>query len=302
MLNWYLGKNLIVLCSALFITLSFQVSELQGVEYPIPKTMMWSLKSTTNTVYILGSIHAFHKKYYPLSPVIENAYQKCDHIVFETKINPLEITLESAKNIKNVEYQSGASLEDNITPRTLSLLKRRLKRYNISYSRVKRFKPWLVGSVLSGIEFIRSGFEHQLGIDYHFLRKADRHNKQKYFLESISFQVNLISSSSPQVQDQFLHHQLLYNDVLDVKLHDLAQAWVTGNTYRLEKLTIEALKKYPELYDLLLVKRNRDWVSKIESIMKKKYDFFVVVGCGHLIGADSLLTMLENRGHTIVRH
>lgn len=293
-----------VICVAFVLVLGTAISNQHDIcrAESRAKTMMWSISSKSNTVYILGSIHAFHAKYYPLPHIVEEKYRQCNHIAFETKISPWEITFKEAEFLEDARYPRGETLEQNISERTLAILKRRLSRYDMKLNQVNRFKPWVVGSILSGIEFIRSGFRHEIGIDNHFLQKAERDNKQKYFLEPIEFQLSLLTGQSKEIQDQLLRFNLVENDVLDVTLHDLARAWCNGNIWRIEKYAIKPLKKYPEIYDLILVKRNKDWISKIESLLEKDYDFFVVVGCGHLVGEDSVLNMLEARGHVITRY
>ena len=52
----------------------------------------------------------------------------------------------------------------------------------------------------------------------------------------------------------------------------------------LHKLIVESMKETPEIYNLLLVDRNRKWVLQIEDYLVDEEDYLVVVGGGHSVG------------------
>ena len=51
---------------------------------------------------------------------------------------------------------------------------------------------------------------------------------------------------------------------------------------------------------LLMVRRNKDWVPLIENFAKSGQTF-VAAGVGHMVGEDNLLLLLEGRGFSITR-
>ncbi|MFN7140435.1 MAG: TraB/GumN family protein, partial [Limisphaerales bacterium] len=77
---------------------------------------------------------------------------------------------------------------------------------------------------------------------------------------------------------------------------DIVRAWKTGDARGLDKLVHEQLKGYPELYQKLLVERNREWVTTLQKLLDNKEDVFVVVGAAHLVGTNSVVEMLKQRG------
>jgi uncharacterized protein YbaP (TraB family) len=52
----------------------------------------------------------------------------------------------------------------------------------------------------------------------------------------------------------------------------------------------------PEVYDQLLIQRNRRWSSAIIDMMNDSQDYLIIVGALHLIGADSVQNMLKDQG------
>jgi uncharacterized protein YbaP (TraB family) len=61
-------------------------------------------------------------------------------------------------------------------------------------------------------------------------------------------------------------------------------------------MLLDGLAKAPNLYDALLVERNRNWVAKIAELTQSPDDILIVVGAMHLVGDSSVLSMLEERG------
>jgi uncharacterized protein YbaP (TraB family) len=53
-----------------------------------------------------------------------------------------------------------------------------------------------------------------------------------------------------------------------------------------------------ENQDILLDKRNKNWVAQLNTIMKKE-SVFVAVGAGHLVGNMGLIALLRKQGYTL---
>jgi hypothetical protein len=55
----------------------------------------------------------------------------------------------------------------------------------------------------------------------------------------------------------------------------------------------------PDIYEALLVERNKAWLMKIEAMLQTPELEYVLVGALHLAGPDSLLSMLRQRGYSV---
>lgn len=64
---------------------------------------------------------------------------------------------------------------------------------------------------------------------------------------------------------------------------------------------VETYKIFAKYYHEILVRRNHNWVPKIEKFLKDKKNYFVIVGVAHLAGEDGLLTLLERKGYELER-
>jgi uncharacterized protein YbaP (TraB family) len=48
-----------------------------------------------------------------------------------------------------------------------------------------------------------------------------------------------------------------------------------------------------------LGRRNIDWVNKIEEMMSEDKNILVIVGAGHLVGPDSVVALLKEKGYRV---
>lgn len=76
--------------------------------------------------------------------------------------------------------------------------------------------------------------------------------------------------------------------------------WKTGDTGSLEKLVVDDMRlNYPNMYQSLLVERNKRWLPQIEQMLLTDEVEFVLVGAAHVIGADGLLKSLVELGYKV---
>ena len=81
----------------------------------------------------------------------------------------------------------------------------------------------------------------------------------------------------------------------------LRRNWLKGDLEELIAATREGMMADPELRQVLLVDRNRAWVSQIDTSLKQSPRPLIAVGAAHLVGPDGLAAHLEKRGYTVTR-
>ena len=54
-----------------------------------------------------------------------------------------------------------------------------------------------------------------------------------------------------------------------------------------------------QMYQRLLVDRNKAWLPKIEALFSRSGHAIVVVGAAHLVGPDGVVAMLKAKGYTV---
>ncbi|WP_299416567.1 TraB/GumN family protein [Acaryochloris sp. IP29b_bin.148] len=263
-----------------------------------PKTFLWQVKSPKNTIYLLGSIHLLKESDYPLATQINDAYEDAEKLVFEVDMDQLESSETQSMVLEKATAQDGKTLPDRLTPQTYQLAKTAASEVGLPIEAFSGFKPWFFSLTLITMKFQRLGFNPQNGVDQYFFQKAKKDGKETLALEAIEDQLNLFNNFSQGDQEQYIRQTIEELDTLETSFQEMVQAWKAGDDQTLESLLLKSFKDYPDLEDQIFGARNRKWMTTIEPLLQKEDDYLIVVGAGHLVGKDSVLKLLQAKGHT----
>lgn len=261
------------------------------------KSFLWKVQSKTNTVYVLGSIHYLKKELYPLDEKIEKAFDQSMILGVEANVDNIS-KIDAQKLAESAFYSENDTLEKHLSPETLELVKKQLTELGVSPEAANKYRPWFLGLSLASLEVLKLGFDPNYGIDRYFLSKATE-KKKIVELESLEYQINLLSTLSEKEQELFLLYTLKDINVLEQELDKLVKAWSAGDEKGIELIITKSLKedkRFVPVYEKLVIERNKKMASKIEDYLKEKETFLVIVGAGHLVGNQGIIELLKGKG------
>jgi uncharacterized protein len=264
------------------------------------RSFLWRVQSKTNTVYVLGSIHFFKKEAYPLHRKIESAFDQSEVLVVEANVNDIA-KLDIEKLVGSAMYLGPETLERHVSAETYELIKKETGRLGIPLELINRQKPWFLALVLESLELLKLGFDPNYGIDKYFLSRATG-KKKIVELESLGYQIDLLSKFSDQEQELFLLYTVRDLHILRQELDKLTQAWISGDAKGLESIMTKGFaedSKMSSVYEKLVLERNRSMASKIDEFLRNKEIYFVVVGAAHLVGNQGIIEILKGRGFLV---
>jgi len=264
------------------------------------RSFLWRVQSKTNTVYVLGSIHFFKKEAYPLHRKIESAFNQSEVLVVEANVNDIA-KLDIEKLVESAMYLGPETLERHVSAETYELIKKETGRLGIPLELINRQKPWFLALVLESLELLKLGFDPNYGIDKYFLSRATG-KKKIVELESLDYQIDLLSKFSDQEQELFLLYTVKDLRVLRQELDRLTQAWISGDAKGMESIMTRGFaedRRMSYVYEKLILERNRSMASKIEEFLRNKEIYFAVVGAAHLVGNQGVIEILKGRGYLV---
>jgi len=264
------------------------------------KSFLWKIQSKTNTVYILGSLHYSKKEIYPLNEKIEKAFGDSEILVVEADVNDIK-KMDIQKLMERAFYPANETLEMHVSPEIYDRLVKEMSRLGIPTELLNKQKPWFLAMTLVALESLRLGFDPNLGIDKHFLSKAEG-GKKILELESLDYQFNLLSEFSDKDQELFLLYTLKDLKIMEEELGRLTQAWSSGDTKTMEAILTRSIsedKRLSFIFEKIIYERNRKMASKIEDFLRTGETYFVIVGAGHLVGAPGIIEILKGKGYLI---
>ena len=263
------------------------------------KSSLWTIQTQSNKFYLLGSLHVLKQDAYPLAAAIGSAYSNSSKIVFETDISALQEPAMQAKMLQLGLYPQGTNLLQDLDGRTRQLLEKKMSALGLPLEQFARFKPWFLALTLATLELQRLGFNPLYGLDVHFFNKAKTDAKEIGFLEPAEFQINLLGKMAKKDQIAFLNQTLKDLEMVNELAADLVKFWKAGDADGLHQLLYKSFKDYPDIYDRLLIQRNKKWVAEIEALMRENKNILFVVGAGHLVGPQSVVDLLTQRGYKV---
>ena len=89
--------------------------------------------------------------------------------------------------------------------------------------------------------------------------------------------------------------------MMDDQLGQQIGAWRRGVSAALVSEVTRSFDDYAEVYRRMVKDLNRDWKRELEKLAAEDVVTLVVVGALHLVGENSLIRMLRDRGRRVER-
>jgi uncharacterized protein YbaP (TraB family) len=297
----FLKVFIVIIIFGFFLTGAKSEEIQQSPAQDTSKSCLWSVRSGSSTIYLLGSLHVLKSDAYPLAKAIEEAYSASQKVVFETDMNAMTDPNIQKKMLELGIYPQGQSLTQNLGADTLNLLKKKMAEMGLPTQQFDRFKPWFIALTLETFELLRLGFNPIYGVDMHFFNRAKKDRKEIGFLEPIEYQLNLLGKMTKRDQDSLLRQTLKEMDLVAELAADMIAYWKTGDANNLNKLMNKSFEDHPSIREQLLIQRNRQWVLRIEKLMQEHKNVLVVVGAGHLVGPESVVELLKEKEYQVTQ-
>lgn len=265
---------------------------------PADKTFLWRVQSETGTVFLLGSLHFARPEMYPVDQRILDAFNESDRLVVEVDLNRVDQKRLQDLMTANGFYASGDSLADHLTPETAA----RMADMGYDVRSFGQARPWLAAVTLQAQTLQKLGYQDGLGVDKHFLDRAERAGKPVEALEDIDFQIKLMAGFSEAVEDLFLRAVLIEMADMEDALNRLFRFWLQGDADRFANEFLAEYGEFPELAPVaegVIFQRNDKMAAAVEKLLKRNDTSFVIVGAGHLVGERGVLRQLRAKGYRI---
>lgn len=268
---------------------------------PARTGLIWRVERGEASGYLLGSIHMARQDLYPLPDPVEAAYEEATVVAFEA--DPVE--LESPELQERVASRSllpeGTRLQDILPAPTYEELVHRAEEIGMPAYVFDRLEPWAAAMMLTVSELRMGGLHPDWGIDNHLFQRAWRDRKQTAYLEDAAFSLSLITDLTTEQAVSFLQHGLEQSETMLEMVDELLTAWPVGEIDPFEELVLVSFEDHPDIHERFLTARNRAWIEPIEALLASNSPTLVVVGAGHLVGKESVVELLRQRGYCVER-
>lgn len=257
---------------------------------------LWEIEGTANRIQLLGSVHFLRAGDYPLPTAIETAYRQADVIVMELDLNAIGPADLQRVQQKLAVDPGGRSLRDIVGATTWREATGLARSIDIDLAMLQPFEPWFAALQITQLRLLQLGYDGSFGVDLQISRQALADGKPIRGLETLDEQLGALDALTTGAQQRFFVQTLEDATEIEGELARIVTAWRNGDTATLNTLLLEGLADQPEVYNRILVQRNRRWTQAIIDMIDDSRDYLVIVGTLHLIGDDSVQRMLDEAG------
>jgi len=265
------------------------------------KHVFWRATGQGRKIYLLGSLHFGVDTMYPLPQVITDALASADSLVVEANVSAIPPVELAAKIARSGLYHDGTHLRDvlgNSNWRALSNLSRTA---GVPEAELDRQKPWLASMTLVSAALQQLGYSPELGVDLQLMKDVGS-RIPILELESADFQFGLFNRMAQEDQVAMLLQTMHQIRDAERNFSDLLSAWMSGDADALEQLITEGFDTTTQgrsLYNLMIRDRNAAMVASITQLIRRHDVLFVVVGAGHMVGEEGIVSRMKAIGYKI---
>lgn len=250
---------------------------------------------------LVGSVHILKQEHYPLPVAIESAFTNACVAAFETAIEALADPKVSLNIKTKARLPKGETLDDWLLSEVYASFTNHFKAANLPATGFAHLRPVMAATTLAMLELQRLDFDPEYGLGNHFFPHARADAKRMVPLETVDFKISLLTDISKEEGNLLMKTALGDLDKLKQEFDDLLKAWQTGDAQKPDKLLNEAKQEAPLIFKRLLSDRNRNWLPKIEKLLRGDQNAIVILGAGHLVGSEGLVKLLKKKGFEVTQ-
>lgn len=265
---------------------------------------MWRMADEDTTIYFFGTVHLLRPELEWRSEAFEAAFDEADHIVFEIDLRSAEAQRTFMRDfVSKGFYENGKTLRGALDAEVEQIVETALDSVGLPMDAVNAMEPWMTATNLGSMKLQADGYDPNSGVERVLDEEARAAGKTFGFMESVADQADAFDQLPEEDQINFLYETALLLDESPQILDQLVDEWADGDTEGLAALVADpsGTGGGEAMYQSVLVDRNAKWVPKIEALLEETETVFIAVGAGHLVGQDSVIAMLREKGYVIER-
>jgi uncharacterized protein YbaP (TraB family) len=260
---------------------------------------LWVVRDEDSTIYLLGTVHVLRPDTVWRTPAIDRAMAESDALWIEVEADD---PAAMQPLVARYGLDPARPLSSKLTPEQKARLDAAAAGMGASGAALEPLRPWLAGLTLSVGPLVKAGYDPASGVESKLKAAARAAGKPIRTLETLEQQIGFFANLPPAVELAFLLSALDEMDTGPATLDALVAAWSAGDQEALNALMVsEMAADYPELYQALLVDRNKDWAGQIQTLLAGKGVTVIAVGAAHLVGDDSVQVQLLARDIAVER-
>lgn len=257
---------------------------------------LWEVEDPRGEVtgWLFGTIHALPNGARWETPALERVIEDAGVLLVEVRDLDPDRTAAILKRLAT--DSPGPPLAERLAPSARDRLTRLLASKDVPLDRFDNLETWAAALALSRVAGTTPAAN---GVDRAMIaRFADRPVAE---LEGAADQLAIFDRLTERDQRTLLTAVLAEQSDPEADARMLAEAWLSGDLAKLERVTRRGLLADPALYQALSAGRNAAWLGQIVPLLERGQRPLVAVGTAHMLGPDGLPALLAAQGYRVRR-
>lgn len=261
---------------------------------------LWKVSDADSAVWLFGSIHLLPPGTEWRTEAFEAVLADADRVYFETDLGPEMQPEIIALTMEQGFATDGRLLSQRIEPELMAKVREAAALYGVPVPTLLAMRPWLAASTLSVSALTQAGYDPASGVDTVLQQEIDK--DRQGFLETAAEQIGFLAGGDEASEVQMLEGTVAEAERMVEMIDEMKDAWLEGNPEVLGDVFLAEMGAYGDAFmETLIDERNSNWVVQIETMLSDNEQALIVVGAGHLIGENSVIKLLEEKGFSSER-
>ena len=233
---------------------------------------MWTVKSATATVYLLGSFHELPKNVDWHTDQIKTAIKTAQAFVFEVPMDKDDQTRAGAIMGANMLLPMDVSLPSFFDDEMRDNYRQVIMTYQIDPQWVVYMRPWLASLYLEGAASGLTGMRLENGVDNVVYREAAARGVKDFrAFETHDMHIQLYTTGLGNPDGELAELRAVLAEMVKHKPDDkgLLAAWEKGDIKTLTASGPDNPQMSAEAKKVMLDDRNKAWIPQIQAMLKK---------------------------------
>jgi hypothetical protein len=279
----------------LLIIIFFTLCSMQSIaQRDKTNTLLWEISGNglNEPSYLFGTIHMICKEDFLLSESVKQKFASSKQIYLELDMDDPQL---QGKMMQQMQLAGKETLKNKLGESNFKKLDSFLqKEMSMNLVMFDKLKPMMVMGLLAQRLLPCATME---SYDLNFVEMASEQKKELLGLEKVEEQIGVFDAIPDSLEIRSIMNMVNDFDAQKKEFTRMSAIYKSQDLEALYQLMVES----PEMMgsqELLLDRRNRNWIPVMESAMKNSSTFFAV-GAGHLGGSQGVLELLRKQGYMV---
>ncbi len=269
---------------------------------PTEKSLAWKIsgKGLKKPSYLYGTIHMIPKDEFELPGSIRESLDNVRRVTFEIDMKQMTNLVSQMGLITKSFMAGGKTLKDLLNAEDYALVKAKMAEKGLPGGMFERIKPLFLSTLFSSEEESPASGGGITSVEMELYKMSKNRRLESAGLETAAYQMSVFDSIPYAVQAKMLVDGLRSVDTTDTsenQLDEMLRLYREQDIAAMQTMIGED-SSMGQYEDILLKKRNQNWIPVMGRMMAEKPTLFAV-GAGHLGGANGVVALLRREGYRV---